>query len=148
DLLALINDILDLSKIESGTVSIEVGDVNLRTVLEHTERSFRQVAQNKRLSFAIELHPDAPDLIRTDEKRLQQVINNLLANAFKFTETGGVALTVEPATAGWSPDNTILNAAPKVFAISVTDTGIGIPADKQRIIFEAFQQADGTTSRK
>ncbi len=148
DLLALINDILDLSKIESGTVSIEVGDVSLRTVLEHTERSFRQVAQNKRLSFAIERHAEAPDLIRTDEKRLQQVINNLLANAFKFTETGGVTLTVEPVTAGWSPNHTVLNTAPKVFAIAVTDTGIGIPADKQKIIFEAFQQADGTTSRK
>ena len=148
DLLALINDILDLSKIESGTVSIEVGDVPLRDLLDHTERSFRQVAWNKRLTFDIAVHADAPDVIRTDEKRLQQVINNLLANAFKFTEAGGVTLRVQPATEGWNRNNAILNSAAKVVAFAVTDTGIGVAEDKQRIIFEAFQQADGTTSRK
>jgi len=148
DLLALINDILDLSKIESGTVSIEVGDVQIPEMVEHLERTFRQVAQNKRLSFAIELHDTLPKIIRTDEKRLQQVINNLLANAFKFTEAGGVTLRIGPAEDGWSPNNSSLSTAPQVLAFSVTDTGIGVPEDKQKIIFEAFQQADGTTSRK
>ncbi|MBP2314648.1 HAMP domain-containing protein [Azospirillum soli] len=148
DLLALINDILDLSKIESGTVSIEVGDVQVPDMVEHLERSFRQVAQNKKLSFAIEMHEELPKVIRTDEKRLQQVINNLLANAFKFTDSGSVTLSIGPAAEGWSPNNASLSSAPQVLAFSVTDTGIGVPEDKQKIIFEAFQQADGTTSRK
>ena len=148
DLLALINDILDLSKIESGTVSIEVGDVQLPDMVEHLERSFRQVAQNKKLSFRIDVHEDVPKIIRTDEKRLQQVINNLLANAFKFTDAGRVTLGIAPVPEGWDAQNGALAGAEQVLAFSVTDTGIGIAEDKQRIIFEAFQQADGTTSRK
>ncbi|HYH37037.1 MAG TPA: HAMP domain-containing protein, partial [Azospirillum sp.] len=148
DLLALINDILDLSKIESGTVSIEVGDVQLPDMVEHLERSFRQVAQNKKLSFTIAMDEAVPKIIRTDEKRLQQVINNLLANAFKFTDAGGVTLSIAPVPEGWDPQNGALAGADQVLAFSVTDTGIGIAEDKQRIIFEAFQQADGTTSRK
>ena len=85
---------------------------------------------------------------RTDPKRLLQVIKNLLANAFKFTSKGGIDLRVEPASSGWSSDHEILNRARQVIAFTVTDTGIGIPADKQKIIFEAFQQADGSTSRR
>ncbi|HEY8567147.1 MAG TPA: HAMP domain-containing protein [Beijerinckiaceae bacterium] len=142
DLLALINDILDLSKIESGTVSLELGDVAVRDLVETMERTFRQVAEEKALAFAIEVDPGLPRALRTDSKRLAQVLRNLLSNAFKFTERGSVTLSL--ASAEGSP----LRTGTDWIAFSVTDTGIGIPEDKQRIIFEAFQQADGTTSRK
>jgi hypothetical protein len=148
DLLALINDILDLSKIESGTVSIDVADAPFRDLREFTERTFRHLARNKGLEFAIELDGALPRSIATDSKRLQQVLKNLLSNAFKFTEKGRVDLRIAPATQGWSRSHDGLNQARQVIAFSVADTGIGIPADKQRLIFEAFQQADGTTSRK
>ncbi|MDP4003281.1 HAMP domain-containing protein [Methylobacterium sp. NEAU K] len=142
DLLALINDILDLSKIESGTVSLELGDVRLADLTEHLDRTFRQLAEERQVAFRVEVAPNLPQAVRTDSKRLQQVLRNLLSNAFKFTETGSVTLTL--ASADGSP----LRAGRRWMALSVTDTGIGIAEDKQRIIFEAFQQADGTTSRK
>jgi signal transduction histidine kinase/DNA-binding response OmpR family regulator/HAMP domain-containing protein len=142
DLLALINDILDLSKIESGTVSLEITSVGFKDLVEHAERTFRQVAEERKLDFHVEVDPGLPPAIRTDSKRLQQVLRNLLSNAFKFTEQGGVSLRI--GSAEGSP----LRAGSDWVSISVTDTGIGIPEDKQRIIFEAFQQADGTTSRK
>ncbi|MBS0315101.1 MAG: HAMP domain-containing protein, partial [Proteobacteria bacterium] len=148
DLLSLINDILDLSKIESGTVSIEIGDMPMSTLKQHMERTFRQLAADKGLRFDVDFDPALPAALRTDEKRLQQVVLNLLSNAFKFTAHGGVTLSVSPATSGWSPTHSVLRGADKVIAIAVTDTGIGIPEDKQKLIFEAFQQADGTTSRK
>jgi signal transduction histidine kinase/CheY-like chemotaxis protein len=148
DLLMLINDILDLSKIESGTVIVDVSEVRLDELHSYVERTFRHVAEAKNVDFVINLAQDVPRSIFTDAKRLQQVIKNLLSNAFKFTHHGQVALTVEAAQAGWSPDNEDLNRADTVLALSVTDTGIGISADKQHIIFEAFQQADGSTSRK
>ncbi|RUQ66618.1 response regulator [Azospirillum doebereinerae] len=148
DLLGLINDILDLSKIESGTVTLEIGEVVLGDLRGHVERTFSQVAQEKSLSFAIEMDERLPVAIQTDEKRLEQVLNNLLSNAFKFTETGGITFRVAAVTEGWSAGHPVLNAASSVLAFTVLDTGIGIPDDKQRIIFEAFQQADGTTSRK
>ncbi|MCG5240970.1 HAMP domain-containing protein [Azospirillum doebereinerae] len=148
DLLGLINDILDLSKIESGTVTLEIGEVVLGDLRGHVERTFSQVAQEKALSFAIEMDERLPVAIQTDEKRLEQVLNNLLSNAFKFTETGGITFRVAAVTEGWSAGHPVLNAASSVLAFTVVDTGIGIPDDKQRIIFEAFQQADGTTSRK
>ncbi len=148
DLLMLINDILDLSKIESGTVVVDVGEVRLGDLRSYVERTFRHVAESKAVEFAIEIDPHLPKYLMTDSKRLQQVIKNLLSNAFKFTHHGRVALTVEPATGGWNPDNESLNRAGVVVAFSVSDTGIGIPPDKQQIIFEAFQQADGSTSRK
>jgi HAMP domain-containing protein/signal transduction histidine kinase/CheY-like chemotaxis protein len=148
DLLMLINDILDLSKIESGTVVVDIGEVRLDDFQNYVERTFRHVAESKSLDFPIRLDPGLPKSIYTDSKRLQQVIKNLLSNAFKFTQRGQVALSVEVARAGWNPANEALNSAPVVLAISVTDTGIGIPSDKQNIIFEAFQQADGSTSRK
>jgi CheY-like chemotaxis protein/HAMP domain-containing protein len=148
ELLALINDILDLSKIESGTVTLDIGEVNLADLRSYVSRSFDQIAQDKSLDFTVDVDDALPKTVHTDVKRLQQVLKNLLSNAFKFTAKGGVKLTMSHATHGWNLRNSILNAASTVVAFSVRDTGIGIPADKQRIIFEAFQQADGTTSRK
>jgi CheY-like chemotaxis protein len=148
DLLSLINDILDLSKIESGTVSIELGDMPLATLKQHMERTFRQIAADKGLDFNVNFDPDLPEAIRTDEKRLQQIVLNLLSNAFKFTSKGAVTLDVSCATGGWSPNHPVLRNSDSAIEIAVTDTGIGIPQDKQKLIFEAFQQADGTTSRK
>jgi signal transduction histidine kinase/response regulator RpfG family c-di-GMP phosphodiesterase/HAMP domain-containing protein len=148
DLLNLINDILDLSKIESGTVSIELGDMPLATLQQHMERTFRQLASEKGLTFEVNFAPDLPRSIHTDEKRLQQVVLNLLSNAFKFTAEGKVELDVGIAHSGWSPVHPVLRDVTEALEISVSDTGIGIPTDKQKLIFEAFQQADGTTSRK
>ena len=148
DLLSLINDILDLAKIESGTMSIDMDQMRLSDLREQVERTFRQVAVDKGLNFTIELHPELPPTIYTDAKRLQQILKNLLANAFKFTERGEVSLQVFVANQGWSSDQEKLNRADRVIAFAVRDTGIGIAPEKQKIIFEAFQQADGTTSRK
>jgi HAMP domain-containing protein/signal transduction histidine kinase/DNA-binding response OmpR family regulator len=148
DLLGLINDILDLSKIESGTVTLEITDTTFASLSTNMERTFSQIAQDKKLDFDVDLAPDLPMSMVTDEKRLQQVIKNLLSNAFKFTEKGHVRMRVFNATGGWSAGNTHLAEAERVLAFSVEDTGVGIPQEKQRIIFEAFQQADGTTSRK
>ncbi len=148
DLLSLINEILDLSKIESGMVSLDFSIITFTAVQDQIERAFRHVAQNQKIAFKIALAKDLPVFMVTDEKRLLQVIKNLLSNAFKFTEKGHVSLHVDRAVAGWNPHNDILNKASAVFAFTVEDTGIGIPSDKQRIIFEAFQQADVGTSRK
>jgi signal transduction histidine kinase/HAMP domain-containing protein/DNA-binding response OmpR family regulator len=148
DLLMLINDILDLSKIESGTVVVDVGELRLDDLNGYVERTFRHVAEAKNVDFLIRLASDLPKSVFTDAKRLQQVIKNLLSNAFKFTHQGQVSLTVEVAQAGWNPENDDLNRAGTVLAFSVADSGIGISPDKQQIIFEAFQQADGSTSRK
>jgi HAMP domain-containing protein/signal transduction histidine kinase/CheY-like chemotaxis protein len=148
DLLMLINDILDLSKIESGTVVVDVSEVRLEELLGFVERTFRHVAESKGVDFHIRAGVDLPKSLFTDAKRLQQILKNLLSNAFKFTHQGHVTLNIEPVLAGWSPDNDSLNRSEQVLALSVSDTGIGISADKQQIIFEAFQQADGSTSRK
>jgi len=148
DLLNLINDILDLSKIESGTVSIEIGEMPMAGLKQHMERTFRQLAADKNLDFNVMFDASLPATIRTDEKRLQQVILNLLSNAFKFTAAGSVTLAVRAATSGWSTNHPVLRGTDRAIEIAVTDTGIGIPKDKQKLIFEAFQQADGTTSRK
>jgi HAMP domain-containing protein/signal transduction histidine kinase/DNA-binding response OmpR family regulator len=148
DLLMLINDILDLSKIESGTVIVDVGELRFSDLQNYVERTFRHVAETKGVAFTIDLSPSLPKSCLTDAKRLQQVIKNLLSNAFKFTHQGSVALTIDTAREGWNPENENLNYASSVLAISVSDTGIGISLDKQHIIFEAFQQADGSTSRK
>ena len=148
DLLNLINDILDLSKIESGTVVVDVGEVQLDDLMDYVERTFRHVAEAKGVEFQLEPGREVPPNVSTDAKRLQQVIKNLLSNAFKFTERGSVSLKVERARGGWGPEAESLDHASSVVAFSVTDTGIGISADKQQIIFEAFQQADGSTSRK
>ena len=148
DLLKLINDILDLSKIESGTVTVDVGEVRFEEMRQNMERTFRHVADGKGLSFKIDLDPSIPQSICTDAQRLDQVLKNLLSNAFKFTERGQVELRVTKADSGWSPDHSSLKKAKTVFALSVSDSGIGIPSDKQTTIFEAFQQADGSTSRR
>jgi signal transduction histidine kinase/CheY-like chemotaxis protein/HAMP domain-containing protein len=148
DLLVLINDILDLARIESGNMLIELTDVTFQEITRTTERMFRHLADSKSLDFQIDLDSSLPVSMNTDPSRLQQVIKNLLANAFKFTEQGSVRLKVAPVATGWTPGLKQLDAAPSVIAFSVQDTGIGIPVDKQRLIFEAFQQADGTTSRK
>jgi HAMP domain-containing protein/signal transduction histidine kinase/CheY-like chemotaxis protein len=148
DLLMLINDILDLSKIESGTVAVDVGELPIDELYRYVERTFRPVAESRKLDFMIRLDQNLPPSMFTDTKRLQQIIKNLLSNAFKFTHRGQVTLTIEAAAGGWSAGNDSLNRAPQVLAFSVTDTGIGIPGEKQQIIFEAFQQADGSTSRK
>ncbi len=148
DLLNLISDILDLSKIESGTVSVDAEEVYFSNLLEMIARPFRHEAENRRLSFELELLPTLERTITTDSKRLQQVLKNLLSNAFKFTAEGSVKLTVSPALSGWNPDHPLLRRTASVVAFEVSDTGIGIPPEKQRIIFEAFQQADAGTSRK
>jgi signal transduction histidine kinase/CheY-like chemotaxis protein/HAMP domain-containing protein len=142
DLLSLINDILDLSKIESGTVTLEVSEVGFGDLMDNMERTFRQVAEERNLQFAMHLDPKLPARMRSDSKRLQQVLRNLLSNAFKFTETGGVTLRISSA------EGSPLRSGSNWVSLAVIDTGIGIPEDKQRIVFEAFQQADGTTSRK
>jgi signal transduction histidine kinase len=149
DLLSLINDLLDLAKIESGAItSLAPGPVALAEVRDELEHMFRQLAQDKGLRFDIRLDPMLPALIRTDAARLKQVLKNLLANALKFTREGSVALDVAPATSGWSAGHPALDRAPSVVAFCIADTGIGIARDKQKLIFEAFQQADGTTSRQ
>jgi len=148
DLLELINDILDLSKIESGAVEIEAVEVVFGELAAFVERTFRHVADEKGLAFTVVLDPQLPAAMRTEERRLQQVVKNLLSNAFKFTEKGEVELSARVATAGWSPDHPVLSRAGTVIALACRDTGIGIPKDKQKIVFEAFQQEDGTTSRK
>ncbi|BAU11455.1 multi-sensor hybrid histidine kinase [Leptolyngbya sp. NIES-3755] len=135
DLLNLINDILDLAKIESGTITIDNEPLNLTELQVSLDRSFRQIANSKGLNFSIDRDSQTPEVIETDSKRLQQILKNLLANAFKFTEQGSVTIHI-----GSTQDQ-------KIF-FAVKDTGIGIPPDKQQLIFEAFQQVDGTTSRK
>ncbi|MEG4875057.1 HAMP domain-containing protein, partial [Microcoleus sp. CZ3-B4] len=148
DLLELINDILDLAKIESGTMSVDIEQVLFGDLREHLDRTFRQIALDKKLSYQIELDAGLPKGIYTDAKRLQQVLKNLLSNAFKFTERGEVKLRVEVVREGWSLEVEALTSSATVLAFSVSDTGIGISDDKHRVIFEAFQQADGSTSRK
>jgi CheY-like chemotaxis protein len=148
DLLDLINDILDLSKVEAGRMDLHVSDVKLDDVREFVERAFRPVADDKALSFEIDVHgANVPPTIETDEQRLQQVLKNLLSNAFKFTERGGVTLRIETVE-GRQFAGESLAQADAVVAFSVMDTGIGIPQDKLRLIFEAFQQADGSTARR
>src|SRR5437016_3924206 len=148
DLMNLISDILDLSKIESGTVTVDAEEVFFVTLQDMVARPFRHEAENRRLSFDVRIDPGLDRSMITDAKRLQQVLKNLLSNAFKFTEQGGVRLTITAASGGWSPDHPTLSHAPTVVAFEVSDTGIGIMPEKQRIIFEAFQQADASTSRK
>src|SRR5258707_3224214 len=148
DLLNLISDILDLSKIESGTVSVDAEDVFFTNLQDMVARPFRHEAESRGLTFDVQIDPKLDRSMITDSKRLQQVLKNLLSNAFKFTEQGGVRLSVTAAPTGWSEGHPILSKAASVVAFEVADTGIGIPSDKQRIIFEAFQQADAGTSRK
>ena len=148
DLLNLISDILDLSKIESGTVTVNAEEIFVANLTDTVARPFRHEADTRQLVFEVEVDPLLDRSMVTDSKRLQQVLKNLLSNAFKFTEQGGVRLNVSAAVGGWSFDHPVLSHSPAVIAFEVSDTGIGIPLEKQRIIFEAFQQADASTSRK
>jgi CheY-like chemotaxis protein/signal transduction histidine kinase/HAMP domain-containing protein len=147
DLLNLISDILDLSKIESGTVSVDVEELFFNNLVEVVARPFRHEAESRKLSFEATLDPRLGNSLTTDSKRLQQVLKNLLSNAFKFTEQGGVKLNIFKAESGWTAEHKLLSHS-DVVAFEVTDTGIGILPEKQRIIFEAFQQADASTNRK
>ncbi|WP_284735650.1 HAMP domain-containing protein [Dongia deserti] len=148
DLLNLITDILDLSKIESGTVSVEAEEVFFSNLVDMVARPFRHEAENRKLNFDTSVDPRLDRSMITDSKRLQQILKNLLSNAFKFTEHGGVRLSITEVAGGWTPDHAALRHAPSVIAFEVSDTGIGILPEKQKIIFEAFQQADSSTSRK
>jgi CheY-like chemotaxis protein/nitrogen-specific signal transduction histidine kinase len=148
DLLDLINDILDLSKIESGTMAVDIAPVSFGEVRKFVESTFRQLADLKGLRFDVDIAPGLPPALQTDTKRLQQVLKNLLSNAFKFTERGSVSLRAALATGGWNREQELLNAANAVVAFTVSDTGIGIPREKHGVIFEAFQQGDTGTSRK
>jgi len=149
DLLDLINDILDLSKVEAGKMDVNAGEVALGDVRDYVERTFRPLAEEKGLDLAVEIvGATVPPTIVTDEQRLQQVLKNLLSNAVKFTDEGSVTMRVEVTPERAQFASPALAAADTVLAFSVLDTGIGIPEDKLRLIFEAFQQADGTTSRK
>jgi len=148
DLLTLINDILDLSKIESGTVTLDVSEYRFSNLRNYVDRTFRHMAEAKHLGFQVDLAENLPTALMTDTTRLQQVLKNLLSNAFKFTSHGQVALTISLVTSGWTADHPHLLHADAVLAFSVRDTGVGIPSDKLQLIFEAFQQADGSTARK
>jgi HAMP domain-containing protein/CheY-like chemotaxis protein len=142
DLLTLINDILDLSKIESGTTSVDIAEQRVADICDDVERTFRGVAQERGLRFAIHVDEDVPDSLETDQTRLMQILKNLLSNAFKFTQHGSVELSLHREL------RTIDGQTGPFVAFEVRDTGIGIPADKHNVIFEAFQQADMSTARK
>ncbi|HET9474970.1 MAG TPA: HAMP domain-containing protein, partial [Steroidobacteraceae bacterium] len=148
DLLNLISDILDLSKIESGTVTVESEELAFSQLRETIERNFRHEAESRHLTFTTDFDPRLGRTMVTDAKRLMQIVKNLLSNAMKFTAQGSVRLHVGPSMLGWSADHPVLSKANQVVEFSVTDTGIGISAEKQKIIFEAFQQADAGTARK
>jgi HAMP domain-containing protein/signal transduction histidine kinase/DNA-binding response OmpR family regulator len=148
DLLHLINDILDLSKIESGTVTVDVEEIAFPGLRDNIDRNFRHVAEAKNLPFNMHFAEGLPPSMDSDPKRLQQILKNLLSNAVKFTAQGHVNVRVDLVTGGWSPDHPVLSKVQQVVAFAVEDTGIGIAPEKQRLIFEAFQQADAGTSRK
>jgi HAMP domain-containing protein/CheY-like chemotaxis protein/signal transduction histidine kinase len=148
DLLTLINDILDLSKIESGTVTLDVSEYRFQNLRNYVDRTFRHMAEAKHLGFSVDLRENLPTAMMTDTTRLQQVLKNLLSNAFKFTTHGQVSLVISLVNSGFSNDHPNLIHADAVLAFAVSDTGVGIAADKLQLIFEAFQQADGSTARK
>ncbi|MCK6551430.1 response regulator, partial [Myxococcota bacterium] len=148
DLLTLINDILDLSKIESGTVTVEPEEIPFESLRDTVHRTFHHVAETKALAFHVGIDPELPRAFTSDPKRLQQILKNLLSNAFKFTAQGHVSLNVRHVTSGWSPEHPVLRSSGSAIAFMVSDTGIGIAPEKQKLIFEAFQQADAGTSRK
>ncbi|MBO0655360.1 HAMP domain-containing protein [Streptomyces triculaminicus] len=156
DLLQLINDILDLSKVEAGKMDVSPSRIALVQLVDYVEATFRPLTAEKGLDFSVRVSPELPATLHTDEQRLLQVLRNLLSNAVKFTDTGAVELVIRPAGAD-VPDSireqlleagSLRDADGEMIAFSVTDTGIGIAASKMRVIFEAFKQADGTTSRK
>ena len=148
DLLRLLNDVLDLAKVESGTVRLAVEELTVADFTAGIEREFRPLAEKQGLTFSVELDDDVPSTMSTDASRLGQVVKNLLSNALKFTEQGEVKVRVGVTDDGWKSVNELLEGASSVIAITVTDTGIGIAEDKQQLVFEAFAQADGSAARK
>jgi signal transduction histidine kinase/ActR/RegA family two-component response regulator len=148
DLLKLLNEILDLAKVESNTVNLEVSEIALTELRESLVQAFAPVAESQNLAFSVELDRRLPATIATDPHRLRQVLKNLVSNAFKFTATGAVEVRLDLSRGGWSPDSARLVGADTVIAISVRDTGIGIKKELQTTMFEAFAQADGTTARQ
>jgi CheY-like chemotaxis protein/two-component sensor histidine kinase len=148
DLIQLINDILDLSKIESGFISTNISTVRIAEIASFVETTFKPISEARNLRFKIETDYSLPASMETDIQRLNQILKNLLSNAFKFTEKGEVCLKIIDARGTWKPGNVNLDRANRVISFCITDTGIGIPQEKQSIIFEAFQQAEGSTSRK
>ncbi|HUE29057.1 MAG TPA: HAMP domain-containing protein [Solirubrobacteraceae bacterium] len=149
DLLSLINDILDLSKVEAGRMELELNSVALTEIAEDADRAFRQVAEEKGLAFRVEVESGLPASVVSDRQRIGQVLKNLLSNAFKFTHQGDVALTIGRAPADTLFERESLrDSGELVLCFTVADSGVGIAEDKLDAIFEAFQQADGTTSRK
>jgi signal transduction histidine kinase/HAMP domain-containing protein/ActR/RegA family two-component response regulator len=147
DLLTLLDDILDLAKVESGTVTVAMSDAPLEHVCKNLRREFEPVAKAKTLDFTVALAPECPESIDTDTDRLRQVLKNLISNAVKFTHRGGVHVQVSMAVGGWSGDVGSVAKAPSVVAFAVTDTGIGIDEAYQSRIFDEFAQGDGSTSR-
>jgi HAMP domain-containing protein/signal transduction histidine kinase/CheY-like chemotaxis protein len=148
DLLHVINDILDLSKIEAGSTALDIADIAPAALAAELDRGFRYQIEAKGLRFRIDFAPDLPPVLHTDAQRVKQLLTNLLSNALKFTSRGGVTLSAAVVHGGWQQDKPGLERAPQVIAFRVTDTGIGIAPDKRRMIFEAFQQADASTSRR
>jgi len=148
DLLTLINDILDLSKVEAGQMEVHIEDILLTDWVESIEQKFRHIADKKRVTFNITVADNLPTVIYTDAQRLKQIINNLLSNAFKFTNQGEVKLTVQRPDIPIQIEKEAVLEPANTIAISVTDNGIGIPKDKQGLIFEVFKQADGSTNRR
>jgi signal transduction histidine kinase/CheY-like chemotaxis protein/HAMP domain-containing protein len=147
DLLHLLNDVLDLAKVESGTVSVDLSEVSIGELRSTLLREFEPVSRSKSLDFTIDIAPDCPEMIVTAPDRLRQILKNLLSNAFKFTTSGHVRVSVAVEAAGWNPDIPSLAEAHSVISFSVSDTGIGIAEEQQARIFEEFTQGDGTTSR-
>ncbi len=148
DLIQLINDILDLSKIESGFITANIAPVRFSEIASFVETTFKPISEARHLKFTIETDPHLPETMDTDLQRLNQILKNLLSNSFKFTEKGEVKLKIYEAKRNWKAGNANLDNAGSVVAFAISDTGIGIPQEKQNIIFEAFQQAEGSTSRK
>ncbi|HEY0091312.1 MAG TPA: response regulator, partial [Flavobacterium sp.] len=148
DLIQLINDILDLSKIESGYISVDYSPISFSEISRFVESTFNPISEAKHLNFHIEMDEDLPEVIETDSQRLNQILKNLLSNSFKFTEKGNVGLKIYRANNNWKSKNLSLESAETVIAFEISDSGIGISKEKQNIIFEAFQQAEGSTSRK
>ncbi|MTH16536.1 HAMP domain-containing protein [Flavobacterium sp. LC2016-01] len=148
DLIQLINDILDLSKIESGYISVDYNPISFAEISRFVESTFNPISQAKHLNFEILMDANLPEVMETDSQRLNQILKNLLSNSFKFTEKGAVKLNIYKADNNWKTKNSSLENAEAVVAFEISDTGIGISKEKQNIIFEAFQQAEGSTSRK
>ena len=148
DLIQLINDILDLSKIESGFITANIAPVRFSEIASFVETTFKPISEARHLRFTIETDSNLPESVDTDLQRLNQILKNLLSNSFKFTEKGEVKLKIYEANRNWKTGNSNLDFADRVVAFAISDSGIGIPQEKQNIIFEAFQQAEGSTSRK